>query len=304
MDRARLMAALTESGVPFRENEPLSRHTSMGVGGPASVMALPRSAGELQKALRVRKDLDVPHRVLGGGSNLVVVDEGLDELVINTQDLAHVTVDEQGLVTAEGGANLIRLVVRCCRAGWAGMQSAVGIPGSVGGAAVMNAGAYGFSISDVMQEIVVLDADGERTQPPEGWRFHYRGSSIPEGAAVASVSLKLRAGDADAMGHEIRELQLQRVRSQPPGRNAGCVFKNPPGQAAGRMIDEAGMKGLRRGAAVVSPKHANFVVNEGGARAADVIEILEIVREEIEKRTGTRLELEVKVWRPRERRAA
>lgn len=298
------MDALREAGVPFRENEPLARHTSMGVGGPASVMAFPRSAGELRAVLRVRRDLKTPHRILGGGSNLVVVDEGLDELVINTQDLEHVTVGEDGVVAAEGGANLIRLVVRCCRAGFSGMQSAVGIPGSVGGAAVMNAGAYGFSISDVMQEIVVLDRDGEPTQPPEGWRFHYRGSSIPDGCAVASVSVKLRPGDAAAMGTEIRELQLQRVRSQPGGRNAGCVFKNPPGAPAGKLIDEAGLKGLRRGAAVVSPKHANFVVNEGGARAADVLEILEIVRTEIARRTGVELELEVKLWRPRERSAA
>ncbi len=298
------MDALREAGVPFRENEPLARHTSMGVGGPASVMAFPRSPEELRAALRVRRQLDLPHRVLGGGSNLVVVDEGLDELVINTQDLEHVTLREDGIVTAEGGANLIRLVVRCCRAGWAGMQSAVGIPGSVGGAAVMNAGAYGFSISEVMQEIVVLDADGERTQPPEGWRFHYRGSSIPEGAAVASLTVKLAPGDSAAMGVEIRELQLQRVRSQPGGRNAGCVFKNPPGASAGRLIDAAGLKGLRRGAAVVSPKHANFVVNEGGAQARDVLEILDLVREQIAQRTGVELELEVRVWRPRERSAA
>jgi UDP-N-acetylmuramate dehydrogenase len=303
MDR-RVMDALREAGVPFRENEPLSRHTSMGVGGPASVMAFPRSTAELRKALEVRRALDAPHRVLGGGSNLVVVDEGLDELVINTQDLEHVRLGDDGVVTAEGGANLIRLVVRCCRAGWAGLQSAVGIPGSVGGAAVMNAGAYGFSISEVMQEIVVLDADGVRTQPPEGWRFHYRGSSIPEGSAVASVTVKLAPGDPEAMGVEIRELQLQRVRSQPGGRNAGCVFKNPPGGAAGKLIDDAGLKGLRRGTAVVSPKHANFVVNEGGARARDVLEILDVVRETIARRTGLELELEVRVWRPRERSAA
>ncbi len=298
------MDALREAGVPFRANEPLSRHTSMGVGGPAAVMAFPRSTGELRAALRVRRDLQVPHRILGGGSNLVVVDEGLDELVINTQDLEHVTLREDGVVTAEGGANLIRLVVRCCRAGLSGLQSAVGIPGSVGGAAVMNAGAYGFSISEVMQEIVVLDADGEKAEPPEGWRFHYRGSSIPEGSAVASVSVRLSRGEPEALGREIRELQLQRVRSQPGGRNAGCVFKNPPGTPAGKLIDAAGLKGLRRGAAVVSPKHANFVVNEGGARARDVLEILEIVRAEVARRAGVELELEVKLWRPRERSAA
>lgn len=293
------MTALQEAGVPFRENEPFASHTSMGVGGPAAVMAFPRSPEELRKTLLLRAEHKAPHRVLGGGSNLVVADEGLDELVINTQDVAHVEVGDDGVVTAGGGANLIRTVVRCCRAGWSGMQSAVGIPGSVGGAAVMNAGAYGFSISDVMREIVVYDENGARQEPPEGWRFHYRGSSIPEGSAVASMSVQLEAGDAPKLGEEIRELQLQRVRSQPAGRNAGCVFKNPPGGHAGRIIDELGLKGTRRGAAVVSEKHANFVVNEGGARAGDVLEILDLVRERVARETGVELELEVKVWRPR-----
>ena len=145
----RMTAALQEAGVPFRESEPLARHTTMGVGGPAAVMAFPRSPDELRQTLRLRGELGVPHRILGGGSNLVVVDEGLDELVVNTEEMRRVEVKESGEVTAEGGANLIRTVVRCCREGWRGMESAVGIPGSVGGAAVMNAGAYGFSISDV-----------------------------------------------------------------------------------------------------------------------------------------------------------
>jgi UDP-N-acetylmuramate dehydrogenase len=295
-----MTAALREAGVPFRENEPLARHTSMGVGGPAAVMAFPRTPEELRGALKLRGELDVPHRVLGGGSNLVVVDEGLDELVLNTREMCHVDVGADGVVDAEGGANLIRTVVRCCRAGLQGMESAVGIPGSVGGAAVMNAGAYGFSISDVLREIVVYDEGGERVEPPEGWRFHYRGSSIPDGSAVARVKVALRPGDPEALGRQIRELQLQRVRSQPGGRNAGCVFKNPPGAAAGRLIDGLGLKGARRGGAVVSPRHANFIVNEGGATAADVLELAEQVRERVAREAGVELEWEVRVWRPRE----
>jgi len=293
---ARVTAALRDAGVPFHENEPFSRHTSMGVGGPAAVMAFPRSPQELRQALRVRRELEAPHRVLGGGSNLVVVDEGLDELVINTQDLSHVHVGGDGVVTAEGGANLIRTVVRCSRAGWSGLQSAAGIPGSVGGAAVMNAGAYGFSISDVLKEIVVYDEGGEAAQPPEGWRFHYRGSSIPEGSAVASVSVALTPGEPEKLGEEIRELQMQRVKSQPAGRNAGCVFKNPAGDHAGRIIDELGLKGTRRGGASVSAKHANFVMNDAGAKASDVLEILDLVRERVRREAGVELELEVKVW--------
>src|SRR4029450_5467226 len=120
----RMIEALRECGIPFREQEPLARHTTMGVGGPAAVMALPRPPAELRQTLRTRSELGVPHRVLGGGSNLVVVDEGLDELVINTEEMRRVAVRDDGTVTAEGGANLIRTVVRCCRAGWRGVGSA------------------------------------------------------------------------------------------------------------------------------------------------------------------------------------
>jgi UDP-N-acetylmuramate dehydrogenase len=295
----RVTAALREAGVPFRENEPFARHTTMGVGGPAAVMAFPRSVEELRLSLALRAELDAPHRVLGGGSNLVVVDEGLDELVVNTEAMRKVEVGEDGRVVAEAGANLIRTVMTCCRAGWRGLESACGIPGSVGGAAVMNAGAYGFSISDVMSEIVVFDENGQRQQPPSGWRFHYRGSSIPEGSAVASITVQLEADDPAALEKETGELARQRTKSQPGGRNAGCVFKNPEGRSAGRLIDELGLKGTRRGGAVVSPRHANFVVNDAGATAGDVLALLEHVHERALRETGVDLEPEVKVWRRR-----
>jgi UDP-N-acetylmuramate dehydrogenase len=175
----------------------------------------------------------------------------------------------------------------------------VGIPGSVGGAAVMNAGAYGFSISEVMREIVVYDEAGERMDPPEGWRFRYRGSSIPEGAAVASVTVKLTRDEPEVLARETRELTRKRVASQPGGRNAGCVFKNPKDVPAGRIIDELGLKGARRGRAVVSPRHANFVVNEGGATAADVLALVDLVHQQVRREAGIDLELEVKVWRRR-----
>jgi UDP-N-acetylmuramate dehydrogenase len=163
----------------------------------------------------------------------------------------------------------------------------------------MNAGAYGFSISEILREIVVFDEDGERTEPPEGWRFRYRGSSIPEAAAVASVTVGLERDDPAALEEETRAIAEKRRTSQPGGRNAGCVFKNPEGSHAGRLIDELGLKGLRRGKAVVSPRHANFVANEGGASAADVLGLIDDVRERVRAETGIDLELEVKVWRPR-----
>ncbi len=294
-----MTTALREAAIPYREGEPFSRHTTMGVGGPAAVMAFPRSADELRGALQLRAELAVPHRVLGGGSNLVVVDEGLDELIVNTESMKTVAIAEDGRVRAEAGANLIHAVVQCCRAGWRGIESAVGIPGSLGGAAVMNAGAYGFSLSEVLREIVVFDESGRRSQPPEGWQFRYRGSSIPEGAAVASLALQLERDDPERLREETQKLSRQRLASQPGGRNAGCVFKNTKQATAGRLIDELGLKGTRRGAAVVSPKHANFVVNEGGATAGDVLALLELVHERVLAETGVDLELEVKVWRPR-----
>src|SRR5258706_289996 len=226
---------------------------------------------------------------------------GDDELIVNTEEMRRVEIRESGEVTAEGGANLIRTVVRCCREGWRGMESAVGIPGSIGGAAVMNAGAYGFSISDALREIVVYAADGERAEPPEGWGFHYRGSSIPQGSPVASLTLRLHPEDPARLETETRELAQQRVKSQPAGRNAGCVFKNPEGGHAGRMIDGLGLKGTRIGGAVVSPRHANFLVNEGAATAGDVLALLDLVRERVHRETGVDLELEVKVLWTRER---
>jgi UDP-N-acetylmuramate dehydrogenase len=163
----------------------------------------------------------------------------------------------------------------------------------------MNAGAYGFSISDVMSEIVVLDENGETSLPPEGWRFHYRGSSIPEGSVVSSLRLKLTKDDPEALARETRELQLQRTRTQPGGRNAGCIFKNPAGGHAGKIIDSLALKGARRGGAKISERHANFIVNEGGAKAQDVLEVVDLVREKARAEAGVDLELEVKVWGPR-----
>ena len=294
----RLATALTESGVPFRENEPFARHTTMGVGGPAAIMAFPRTTEELRRCLAVRAELDAPHRILGAGSNLVVVDEGLDEVVVNTEALTAVEVQD-GRATAEAGANLIRTVMRTCREGWRGLERAVGVPGSVGGAAVMNAGAYGFSVSNILESLLVFAADGQPLEPPEGWSFRYRGSSIPEGAAVARVTVRLTAEDPAALERETRDLAAERVRSQPGGRNAGCVFKNPQGAAAGRLIDDLGLKGTRIGGVVVSERHANFLVNDAHGSASDVLALLERVHQTVLRETGVDLDLEVKVWRPR-----
>ena len=150
-----------------------------------------------------------------------------------------------------------------------------------------------------MTDIVVFDERGRRQDPPEGWRFHYRGSSIPEGSAVAEITVQLQKDDPVRLEKETGELSRQRTKSQPGGRNAGCVFKNPEGGHAGKLIDGLGLKGTRRGGASISERHANFLVNDQGAKAQDVLDLLELVHEKVEREAGVDLELEVKVWRPR-----
>ena len=250
LDR-RLAPALVEAGVPFRENEPFSRHTTMGVGGPATLMAFPRTIDELALCLALRSQFDAPHRVLGAGSNLIVVDQGLDELILNTEALTRVEVGG-GRAVVQAGANLIRTALAACRAGWRGLERAVGIPGSLGGAAIMNAGAYGFSLSDILEEIVVLDGSGARLVPPGGWTFAYRGSSIPDGAAVACLTVRLTEDDPRAFEKEDPG-DRRPATSLPAGRAkrgmrlqepAGCGGRSPHRRARLEGDPRRGRRGL------------------------------------------------------------
>ncbi|MEJ2034449.1 MAG: UDP-N-acetylmuramate dehydrogenase [Deltaproteobacteria bacterium] len=279
---------------------PLARYTTPRVGGPAAALIEPSTLSELTSLLKGLRSKGLPWRVIGRGSNVLVADEGLPEVVIvlgpSLAAIGHVEQEgEERLVQAEAGCSLPRLVSWCTAAGLSGLEFAVGIPGSVGGAIVMNAGAWGREICEALHALVVVDEAGEaRTLPATAETFEYRRWEHEEGVIVAAGIFKLQTGSPEAIEKRCRaHLQARRER-QPLGLpSAGSFFKNPPEMAAGRLIEEAGLKGLQVGGAMVSERHANFLVNVGGATARDFYQLMCIVQERVEDRTGIRLEPEV-----------
>jgi UDP-N-acetylmuramate dehydrogenase len=259
------------------------------------------SVEALVEAARAAQADGLPWRVLGGGSNVLVSDAGVRGLVIVNR--ARQTVFEDGFVVqAESGANLAALARSCVARGWAGLEWAVGVPGTVGGAVVGNAGAHGGDISGVLQSVTVLDA-GEVVQwPAERLGYAYRNSvlkrSAREGAVscvVLAATLALEPGDPAHLAQKADEFLERRKRIQPPGPSFGSMFKNPPGDYAGRLIEAAGLKGTQIGGAQVSPLHANFFVNTGGATAADVLALVQLARQRVQEQFGVELELEVEL---------
>lgn len=293
----------------------LAPHTAARLGGPAEVLLTVRSGEELRRAVELAWSLGLPLRVLGGGSNVLVSDAGVKGVVVLNQ--AKAVRFEQPGVWAESGANFGSVARRCVENGLAGLEWAATVPGTIGGAVVGNAGAHGGEVVDVLKsaELLLRDGDlGER--PPEGpasgWHapgrvetwpterldLSYRQSWLkrnPGRAVVLSATFRLAPGDAAASRQRVTELTEYRKRTQPSGASWGSMFKNPPGDHAGRLIDAAGLKGTRRGEAEISTLHANFFLNRGGAKAADVWELLQLARRKVAEQFGVELELEVEL---------
>jgi UDP-N-acetylmuramate dehydrogenase len=286
---------------PVRLMEPMRRHTTWGVGGPADVYFVARSDEELVKAFVLAREHDVPIFVLGSGSNVLVGDEGFRGLVIENQaGGVERPRRENGwlLVRAYSGTSLAAAARRLSFAGVAGLEWACGIPGTVGGAVVYNAGAYGGCLRDVLVMARLADGRGRIVEMgPEDLALGYRGSVLTRGLlrelVVLSVDLRLWEGDAQDLKRRVHELDARRKAAQPPGRNAGSVFKNPPDRPAWWLIDQVGLRGYRIGDAQVSEKHANFILNLGRARAADIAALIELARSRVRERFGIELELEV-----------
>ena len=282
-------------------NEPMSRHTSFRVGGPAKRMAFPDRGEQLVLLLDQAVRLGARPLVIGNGTNLLAPDEGLDRLVIDTSaGLDRLEAgDASGMVTAEAGVSLARLADFACRQGLTGLEFAHGIPGTVGGAVCMNAGAYGGEMAQVVSEVSVLFPEaGIRTLSGADLAFGYRRSFLTErpDAVVLRASFRLGPGDPDAIRASMRELMEKRRASQPlEWPSAGSTFKRPEGHFAGTLIDQCGLKGLTVGGAQVSEKHAGFVINRGGASAADIRELIRQIQERVLAETGVRLEPEVKI---------
>jgi UDP-N-acetylmuramate dehydrogenase len=294
-----LVAELAALG-PVREEESLARHTTFGIGGPADAYLVVGSPEALARALALCHRYQAPLFVLGSGSNILVGDLGIRGLTIEnraTQVEGPQPDDDGALLQAASGASLAALARSLARQGWAGLEWAGGIPGTVGGAVVYNAGAYGGCLADVLVSIRLANSEGEREVPAADLGLVYRGSALSrgllEGKAVLSATFRLLRGDAARLAERVSELDRRRLAAQPRGRNAGSIFKNAPEHPAWWLIDQAGLRGHRIGDAVISPKHTNFFVNAGHARAADVKALIELARERVMARFGIELELEV-----------
>ena len=303
---AAVAAALARAGIELRRDEPLAAHTTLGVGGPVPLFLLPRDTAELCAAVDILGAAAYPFRVLGAGSNLIAADRGLDFAVIATAGLARPPQFDGTRVTADAGVFLPQLVRDAGKHGLTGLEFGIGVPGSVGGALRMNAGAWGSEMSRAVTAVTAVRlADGGAVEGPFRPRFRYRTAGVGVAEVVSSVTFTLAEGDPDAIRDTVTRYAAERRRSQPTAaKSAGCAFRNPEGDAAGRLIDQAGLKGLARGAAQVSERHGNFVLNRGGATAADVLALIAEVKARVADRYGVELAEEIVVWRGSEQAAA
>ncbi len=276
-----------------RRDEPLAAHTTWRVGGPADIFFVPATVAALGPFLAAHQE--VPLFWLGLGSNTLVRDGGIRGAVIATAGGLGALGHEAALVYAEAGVPCAKLARFCAQSGRLGLEFLAGIPGTVGGALAMNAGAAGSQIWDYVAFVETVDRAGcVRRRPPADFRIRYRSVTGPDGEWFVSVRLSLPAGASEVGKARIREHLALRKRTQPTQTaNAGSVFRNPPGDYAARLIEGAGLKGLREGGAVVSEHHANFIVNEGDARAQDIERLILRVQDRVRTETGITLEPEV-----------
>ena len=284
--------------VPHRRGVPFAKLTTLGVGGTCHWLFEPTEEAQAAAFIRACHKEGLPYRILGMGSNLVILDD-IDLPVLRLRFPAELKQDGLSL-SAPASFGHIRMSQAAAEAGLSGLEYAAGIPGSVGGALRMNAGAYGAELIDVLATFRFLTPEGQLIEKrPEPGEFRYRWSFFADSPSVAlGMTVKLAEGDRDRIKAQVAVNMEKRGTSQPLSkRNAGCIFKNPPGASAGRLIDEAGLKGLRVGDAEVSPEHGNFLVNLGHASAAEFAELMDTVRAKVKAAHGVDLEPEVEIWR-------
>jgi UDP-N-acetylmuramate dehydrogenase len=283
-----------------RPGEPLARHTSFRIGGPAEVFVVPDTAAELAHVVRAARAHGARLTLLGGGSNVLVGDGGVGGVVVKLgRGFAHLEWTEggDGEVGARAGAavQLGRLARISAARGFAGLEHAEGIPGTVGGALFMNAGAYGGDVAGAVEAVEGVEATGEMATLAAGrLAFEYRRTALPHGFVVTAVRFRLRRDDPRAVRARLEAVRVRRLGAQPHGHaSAGSIFKNPPGDHAGRLIEAAGLKGAHAGRARISERHANVIVNEGGASAVDVKALMDLAQRVVWERSGVWLEPEV-----------
>ena len=280
-----------------KQQELMSRHTTFRIGGPADFYLCPHSTKEVQEIVEICKEEKLPYFVLGNGSNLLVSDKGYRGVVIQLwKNFSDITVKDC-CIQAKAGALLSKVAAEALEAGLTGMEFASGIPGTIGGAAFMNAGAYGGEMKDIIKSVKVLDTQGEvRVLPKEELKMGYRTSIVKEkGYTVLSVELELTKGNQEEIRNTMEDLKERRTSKQPLEMpSAGSTFKRPEGYFAGKLIMDSGLRGFSVGGAQVSEKHCGFVVNKDGATAMDVLTLIREVQRKVKEQFGVDLETEVR----------
>jgi UDP-N-acetylmuramate dehydrogenase len=299
-----LRAAFAERfGTRARFQEPLSRHTSLGIGGPADAWVDVESVAELSELLSLARASSgvLPVFILGSGTNLLISDRGVRGIVVHLgrgfRYVDWTVMGEQAAVRAGAAVPFKALVYDAVERGFSGLEFGEGIPGSLGGGLTMNAGAFGSEIGRVVERLEGIHPDGRVEELPRSrLAFEYRRLELPPGYIITGVRVGLQRGDRGAMESRVVAARERRKKSQPLGLpNAGSIFRNPPNAFAGRLLEDAGVKGLERGGARVSERHANFIVNQGGATAEDVRALMDEMRERVYARSGILLQAEVKL---------
>jgi UDP-N-acetylmuramate dehydrogenase len=298
-----LLARLSEIKGTVRLREPLWNKTSFRIGGPAEIFIQPQDISDLQTVLYFCSGEEIPVSILGNGTNLLIRDGGIRGVVISLKDsfnrLRFLGVNK-GIVNIQVGAGLglPQLLYRCIEEGWKGLEFAAGLPGGVGGAVVMNAGLKDKGVGELIEEVIIMDKAGQVEHLSRSeLQFSYRKSNIPPDYIILGVKMLLEIGNQSEIKQEIERYYQKRKVTQPLNSySAGCIFKNPPGDSAGRIIDSLGLKGFTIGKAQISPIHANFIVNQGGATATQIIELMEYVRSKVLEELGLDLEPEIQIW--------
>ncbi|WP_434309543.1 UDP-N-acetylmuramate dehydrogenase [Hominifimenecus sp. rT4P-3] len=281
----------------FLQNEPMSRHTTFQVGGPATLFVEPKTVDELTALAGCCRKKEIPHYILGKGSNLLVGDKGYDGVMLHLgSELAACQVDGERIY-AEAGISLAQLAKQACAAGLTGLEFAAGIPGSLGGAVTMNAGAYGGEMKDVLTAVQVLTEAGDLIWlTPEQMRMGYRTSAVPEEHyVVTAAEFQLKDGCIETIKERMAELAAMRRAKQPlEYPSAGSTFKRPAGYFAGKLIQDTGLSGFSVGGAQVSEKHCGFVINRGDATASDILSLCREVAQRVREKFGVELEMEIR----------
>ncbi len=277
---------------------PLAKRTWYGLGGAADFFIRPKTLKQLKEVVRRCKKNRIPIYVMGFGSNLLISDNGLRGAVVKLEEEQFTQIEFDGTeVTAWAGAELSKLVLTCVEKGLSGIEALTGIPGSVGGAVKMNAGGNFGDFGSAVQSVTLMDGEGniyEKSKPE--LVFDYRRTNITA-KFILSAKLQLNESDSEQIMRTVKEIWIYKKNNQPLNtKNSGCIFKNPHGGSAGALIDRAGLKGLRIGGAVVSEKHANFIIAEKDCKSCDVMKLIDTIKQKIKEQFDTELELEVEIW--------